>query len=513
MTAAASLDQLCDALGRDDLPAALGHALASWSEARGDALAEIVLELYARLPTRVPFAGANHLKRWHAAEALGDPQDIPRQVDYLRIDERLKVATLGITALARRPANPMLAHQLAALLAPMPYRAPVAAELYHQAIVMIARAATPSEVTALRTLAEALPTLGNAKLRDQIAGWIEQAIAQIAAHPQPVIELAAARTALADHATRSAGHAARTEQLLAAVYAHLSDDGPRLVLADHLAELGDPRGELIALQCQGSLSPKQQARVTKLLDTHYREWLAELGDTTVLKDGLAFERGFLARARVRLWSNRPRSVGHRIWSTLHTADIFEGSTITELLDPVCVSLRTLYGIDGNALDLIEETRRVLPIETIGLDYGGDDRIAGLADLAALLPALRELYVPSPRTSTLVRELLGHLSLDRLRMSAVPDKTWRELLGPHLRELVLHSASFRFTCDRDHPTVLRFELFGHGWEHLAPVHFDVDGLDKILFSAEPTTCEACTRRLLDLDQLARKFGVAVERVSP
>lgn len=511
MTAAASLDHLCDALDRDDLPAALGHALAAWSEARGDALAEVVLEIYARMPTRVPFAGANHLKRWQAAEALGDPQDIPRQVDYLRIDERMKIATLGITALAKRPANPMLAKQLAALITPMPYRAPAAADLYHQVIVMIARAATPAEVTALRALAEALSALGNAKLRDQIGAWIEQAIAQIAGHRQPVIDLTATRTALADHATRSAGHAARTDQLLAAVYANLTDDGPRLVLADHLAELGDPRGELIALQCQGTLSPKQQARVTKLVDTHCREWLAELGDHTILKDGLAFERGFVARARVRLWSNRTPSVGHRIWSTLHTADVFEGSTITELLDPVCVSLRTLYGIDGKALGLIEETKRVLPIEVLGLDYGGDDRIAGLADIAALLPVLREVYVAAPRTPSLVRELLGHVSLDRLRMSGLPDKIWRDLLGPHLRELVLDSTSFRFTCDRDRPNVLRFELFGHGWEHLAPVHFDVDGLDKILFHAEPTTCEACTRRLLDLDQLARKFRVAVELV--
>jgi uncharacterized protein (TIGR02996 family) len=511
VTAAASLDQLCDALGRDDVPAALDHALAAWTDLRGDALAEVVLEIYARLPNRVPFAGANHLKRWQAAEALGDPQDIPRQVEYIRLDERMKVATIGITAFAKRPANPMLARQLAAWIAPMPYRAPAAADIYHQAIAIIARAATPVEVTALRSLAENLPTLGNAKLRDQIAAWIEQAISQIAAHSKPSIDLAATRTALADHARRSAGHAARTEQLLAAVYANLADDGPRLVLADHLAELGDPRGELIALQCQGALSAKQQARVTKLVDTHCREWLAELGDNTILKDGLVFERGFVARARVRLWSNRTPTVGHRIWSTLRTADVFEGSTITELLDPVCVSLRTLYGIDGKALGLIEETKRVLPIEVLGLDYGGDDRIAGLADIAPLLPALREVYVAAPRTPSLVRELLGHVSLDRLRMSGLPDKTWRDLLGPHLRELVLDSTSFRFTCDRDSPNVLTFELFGHGWEHLAPVHFDVDGLDKILFRAEPTTCEACTRRFLDLDQLARKFRVAVEAV--
>jgi uncharacterized protein (TIGR02996 family) len=36
--------------------------------------------------------------------------------------------------------------------------------------------------------------------------------------------------------------------LLADVLARPQDDGPRLVLADWLAEQGDPRGELISLQ-------------------------------------------------------------------------------------------------------------------------------------------------------------------------------------------------------------------------------------------------------------------------
>src|SRR5206468_162610 len=51
--------------------------------------------------------------------------------------------------------------------------------------------------------------------------------------------------------------AAPAERLFAAVAAAPDDDEPRHVLADHLQELGDPRGELIALQLSGK-GPKRQ---------------------------------------------------------------------------------------------------------------------------------------------------------------------------------------------------------------------------------------------------------------
>ncbi len=73
--------------------------------------------------------------------------------------------------------------------------------------------------------------------------------------------------------------------LLRAVIEHPDDDTRRLVYADHLQQHGDPRGELIAVQCRlaqlGEGDPARgelEARVKALLDAHAAAWTAELGD-------------------------------------------------------------------------------------------------------------------------------------------------------------------------------------------------------------------------------------------
>ena len=47
----------------------------------------------------------------------------------------------------------------------------------------------------------------------------------------------------------------RAQALWAAILAAPDDDGPRLVLADHWIALGDPRGELITVQCALAHTP------------------------------------------------------------------------------------------------------------------------------------------------------------------------------------------------------------------------------------------------------------------
>jgi uncharacterized protein (TIGR02996 family) len=75
------------------------------------------------------------------------------------------------------------------------------------------------------------------------------------------------------------------------------DDEPRLVLADWLQQHGDPRGELIALQCQLAAVPEDErglaeldlvARCKKLISEHGLSWL-EGWPVDAIPD---FERGF-----------------------------------------------------------------------------------------------------------------------------------------------------------------------------------------------------------------------------
>lgn len=96
---------------------------------------------------------------------------------------------------------------------------------------------------------------------------------------QDLLEAAEVATADADRAIRTA--------LIAEVVAHPDDDGPRFVLADHLLERGDPRGELIQLQCRGQPADD-------LLAQHGVEWSAYLRPEV----GQAFfDRGFVAMVR------------------------------------------------------------------------------------------------------------------------------------------------------------------------------------------------------------------------
>ena len=89
--------------------------------------------------------------------------------------------------------------------------------------------------------------------------------------------------------------------LLAAVLASPDDDGPRLVLADHLMQRGDPRGELIAVQCRLSSGDaaaadriELEARERSLLAEHQVEWLRPLG---LEPSRAGWRRGFVERVQ------------------------------------------------------------------------------------------------------------------------------------------------------------------------------------------------------------------------
>ena len=91
-----------------------------------------------------------------------------------------------------------------------------------------------------------------------------------------------------------------TEDLLAEIWANPEDDAPRLVYADRLTERGDPRGELIQLQCQLHTRRHDETadwqhthelhdRAQALWKEHGAAWRAPLG---VHAEHIHFERGF-----------------------------------------------------------------------------------------------------------------------------------------------------------------------------------------------------------------------------
>jgi uncharacterized protein (TIGR02996 family) len=101
--------------------------------------------------------------------------------------------------------------------------------------------------------------------------------------------------------------------LLAAIAEAPDDDAPRLVYADWLLGRGDPRGELIQLQCRLAATPDDERRramrvvENKLLDAHADTWTAPLRAALPAPlpghldpTRFTFVRGFVEEARLGL---------------------------------------------------------------------------------------------------------------------------------------------------------------------------------------------------------------------
>jgi uncharacterized protein (TIGR02996 family) len=106
--------------------------------------------------------------------------------------------------------------------------------------------------------------------------------------------------AKAKRTTPTAPVTASSSSLLAAILASPDDDGPRRIYADHLAEQGDPRGELIALQLSSAIVPDDDprraevaAREAELIKQHKKAWTA-FGDAPGAR--WEYRRGFIAKA-------------------------------------------------------------------------------------------------------------------------------------------------------------------------------------------------------------------------
>lgn len=137
---------------------------------------------------------------------------------------------------------------------------------------------------------------------------------------------------------------ALTDELLAAVLAAPDAPGPRAVYADHLLEIGDPRGEFIVLQNANAEKSRMSARESVLLRRHRGAWLGDLDDVVEM---VKFRRGFMVRCR----TNKKRReavlerLGHPNWATVEhlTTDVVELITHPSMrsLHSIGVSFATL----------------------------------------------------------------------------------------------------------------------------------------------------------------------------
>ncbi|GMU58554.1 MAG: hypothetical protein AMXMBFR34_03170 [Myxococcaceae bacterium] len=127
------------------------------------------------------------------------------------------------------------------------------------------------------------------------------------------------------------------EELFQQVYEAPSDDGRRRVLADHLLQEGDPRGELIMLQFD--TSARARKRADKLLERHRQAFLEPLRPVVVPGTD-AWERGFLVACSARLDGGL---AGCPAWATVRRLGVaLTSGRPTELASRWMASLQDVF---------------------------------------------------------------------------------------------------------------------------------------------------------------------------
>ncbi|MFO0740989.1 MAG: TIGR02996 domain-containing protein [Labilithrix sp.] len=201
------------------------------------------------------------------------------------------------------------------------------------------------------------------------------------------------------------------DEHLAAIRAAPDDDAPRLVYADWLLERGDPRGELIVLQC-GPRTEESRRREAELLREHELQWLGAVAYVTRTR---RWRRGFVVEAEL---TRRERGVvapaiGDERWWSIRVLDA-RGA----FLDP----LEHAQIVAGAGFDDLD----VLKIEAEALEHL-------LREGDGWVPRLLEIHPPGPVDFAAIEQAARAPRLRELRLFGlnVTEEQRRSLERPTL----------------------------------------------------------------------------------
>jgi uncharacterized protein (TIGR02996 family) len=457
-----------DALAADELPAALAALVAAWRERRVPAIGDAAWLVDERL--RQPVTGD-----WLAAARAPDPQQLGALAASL-VAPKLGETQARVEALARWPPDPRSGHALVEMLRALPFTSDSSKPAW-QAVHDAVRALGDPRVL---VHAESLPSTW--KVRELIRGWFErrwqETVSAVRARfPDGVPALDGDEQALLDDLTarlRTAPATGTGDELLAAVYAALDSDEPRLIYADWLQERGDARGELIALQCQAQITPAQSRRLKQLLDENGRAWLGPL-EPVIAKTGVVFRRGFLAGAHV-MWKSEKNVAAlgtHPSWCTVEAIEL-GGATYSsdmaqrraqQFIPPTARSLKRLGGLDGDGMITLLSAQQPWAIEELSGHVGleeelrdtpdGERSIAELVQRTKLLPRLRKLTLIWVSGSPAWLEKASFWrQLEELEVGRVHHQTgsgvWLAAAARHpkLARITIDDRVFPLTAERD-----------------------------------------------------------------
>ncbi|MCB9679007.1 MAG: hypothetical protein H6737_28155 [Alphaproteobacteria bacterium] len=294
--------------------------LEAWRETRDPELAEAIALVGAELGRPgIDARSKSELEAaWHGVARAKDPADVHRLLGT-PWPGAWKAALARIEALGAFPDDPRIA---AGLADAAPRYPSMGSGPMHAALTRVARRIRDSRLAdAFEAIGASRWTMGAAYT--QVAN--ESRLVAIRAMPEAI------RTEIAGLASRRPD----LDELWEAVYAQPDDTARLLVLADALQAVGDPRGELVALQvaeAEGQATPAVRKRIRELLAAHIDTWTGPLPG--VRRASRTFERGLLVSVEL---DPTTRTLGASFdtpaWRTLRRLGLASGSaeSIAQLL--------------------------------------------------------------------------------------------------------------------------------------------------------------------------------------
>jgi len=463
-------EALIQTLESRDWSRALALALDAWRTTRSPELADAVEAIAARITPPTPPVKPNELHAWWVEQAIApDPVTVgallatlttrPHVADFKRDDLRARWLD--------RTGNPMRDHLVGqtrrytwvsnfqerfALVLEMPDDPRIALALVdcivhqppsgygftelHDLIADRIGALGDRRIRAQLELLIAEPRGTNRYLRERQVATATRALAALDRRPDPVTPprlddiLALAIPPPPPPSPKPPD----LSSLWNEVATHPDDIGPRIVLGDALIELGDLRGELIALQCnarspgrplRGSDRSRYDGRVRTLVRKCWRDWLGDLA-LAIMRRSSEYRCGMLEVVRVGSAETPPwvygKAAGHRELVAVHTVrpGWIAAPDLATFLSGLPRFPTTLAVDRPVTLDVIaklpgfEQVRTLELIqcpETIGrgLTPGfGTRPLEDTLDIASRAAGLTELYVSEPAIAVGVFEALPSL---------------------------------------------------------------------------------------------------------
>lgn len=380
MTRVEALERAAVAAGRHEWSAVLQWLTEAWTAQKHPELVELAWALVSHRLSAEPIAAAKERDTedaWHAAK---EQNEVLRLVSTpwprLTGDARARVA-----AIVEGEPGLLWTAALAALIRADPYRSNQGYLMMRLALRWLVKEGDPMAARLVEELRAAGPELVRIDLGALSRRELPRAAA-LSDREKALVEQVRSATA-----TRAVDVAA----LFREVYEHPRDDGRRAVLADVLTELGDPRGEFIALQL--SPHPRHARRVNELLRAHGAEWLKPLspfivvpsrGGSIFTADVPTFSRGFPSNARLLEGQSAEIFGRTEAWSTIERLKL--GGAFAFEFHPHLRALDVLLGVRDGGTTLIPPLERAvifvdaplarLPFQAVrelGLVAGWNDR--------------------------------------------------------------------------------------------------------------------------------------------